>query len=146
MEARVWQRRVQVARPFLIAAVLVALISIGFLIAQLLSPDSVIWTGRCIPATLRGGLAYYVVNGEQLAVNDPTVPANSPVMPTTVCYDPANPEQALVPHAATRSFEASLVLVPLAIAIGLALYGLMVRPIRIKDIDDALPWPTRIGG
>lgn len=136
------RRRLLIARPFLVAASIATLIAAGFCVAQLLSSDSVIWTGRCIPATMRGGLAYYEVNGLKLEVPDSSVSPNSATRPTTVCYEADHPEQAMVPHTVTRVFEASLVLTPLAIAIGLALYGLVLRPVRIKDIDEVLPWPV----
>jgi hypothetical protein len=122
---------------------LVSLIGFGFMLAQLQSPDLVMWTGRCEPATLRGGLGYYDVNGQTLAVNDPLTPASAPTTPVTVCYNPAHPEQAMVDHPLTRAFEAGLMATPFLVALIILAVGLLIRPFRYKDIDVEVPWPVR---
>jgi len=137
------RRRLDGAGPYLWGAFLVSLLGVGFLLAQLQSNDLVTWTGRCIPATLQGGLAYYTVNGQPQAVNDPLVSASHPTTTVTACYDPAHPEQGQVLHPLTHAIEAALVGVPLLTALVILVFGLVIRPRRLKDIDVAVPWPLK---
>jgi hypothetical protein len=137
------QSRVQGARLYIVLAAALVVLGGFFLLAQLQSPDLVIWTGRCIPATERQGIAYYRVNGTAEALNDPNEPATAPVHTVTVCYQPAHPEQGMVVLPAARIFEGLEILGPLVLAALVLLYGLVIRPLRFRVMDEALPWPTR---
>jgi hypothetical protein len=137
------RRRLDVARPYLWAALAAAAIGVGFLLAQLQSSDAVTWTGPCVPATLKGGIAFFSVNGQTEAVNDPAASANHPTTTVTVCYDPAHPEQGLVVNPLTHAIEGALFGVPLLTALVLLVVGLVIRPRHVKDIDAAVPWQTK---
>ena len=127
---------------FLVAAAALVLLGFFFALAELLSPDLVTWTGRCIPATEQGGIAFYTVNGKAESVNDPNQPATAPTHPVTVCYDPAHPEVAQVLVPASHVVESVEVLVPLVLAVVVFGYGVLIRPMRFKDMEEALPWSS----
>jgi hypothetical protein len=134
------RRRLDVARPYLWAAFAASVIGVGFLLAQLLSSDVVTWTGPCVPATLKGGIAYFSVNRQTEAVNDPAASANHPPTTVTVCYEPAHPEEGLVLNPLTHAIEGALFGVPLLTGLILLVVGLVIRPRQVKDIDSAVPW------
>jgi hypothetical protein len=140
------RRRLDAARPYLWAALAASAIGVGFLLAQLQSSDAVTWTGRCVPASLEGGIAYFTVSGQNESVNDPAASANSPTTTVTVCYYPSHPEQGMVLQPLTHAIEGALFGVPLLTALVLLLVGLLIRPRRMRDIDEAVPWPVKRKG
>lgn len=128
---------------FLVLGAVLFLFGVFFALADLLSPDVVTWTGRCIPATERGGIAYYAVNGKTEAVNDPNEPATAPTHTVTVCYDPVHPEQGMVLVPAAHVLETVEIAAPIVLALIVLTYGVVIRPMRFKDMDEALPLTRR---
>jgi hypothetical protein len=118
--------------PYLWGALAFSILGGLLLLAQLQSPDLVIWTGHCVPSTERGGIAYYQVNGQSFTVDDVTAPATAPTHTVTVCYDPSHPEQASVLHPVQYWFEAALVGVPFLIALTIVIVGVVIVPVRMR--------------
>ena len=66
----------------------IALLVLGVLCAllELQSPSLIMWTGERVPGTNDGGIAYYVVDGQQRTLDVPGEPPPHPV-PVTVYVD-----------------------------------------------------------
>jgi hypothetical protein len=118
-------------KGYLWSAAIIATFGVIFLIVVLQSSDLVIWTGRCVPASFRDGLAYYVVQGEQYVAGDPSLP-DSPPRRVTVCYQPNAPDQGYIVHPAAYWAEGGVVGVPLAAAAIVLLIG-VIRAARITS-------------
>jgi len=117
--------------PYLLAALVFLLLTTLLLIAQVESPDFVIWNGHCVPATEQGGLAYFQVSGQQFTVNDVAAQPNA-AGTVTVCYYASHPEQGVVLNPLERWFEASVVGLPFLAAVAILIVGLVIEPVRIR--------------
>ena len=96
-------------RPSTLAALALVLVGFLFMMAELLSPSRLYWTGDAVPGTNRGGIIYYQVDGEDYTLNAPgAAPARDTQV--TVYVDPDDPGQGLVDRA-TRWVDAGVVLV-----------------------------------
>jgi hypothetical protein len=124
--------------PYLWAALAFSLLGALLLIAQVESPDFVIWNGHCVTATEQGGLAYFQVNGQQFAVDDVAAPADAPTRTVSVCYYASHPEQAVLLHPGERWFEAGLIGLPLLAAAMILIVGLVIEPLRIRRRQEKL--------
>jgi hypothetical protein len=118
--------------PYLWAALVFSVLGVLLLLAQLLSPDLVIWNGHCVPVLEQGGLAYLKVNGQTYTIDDVQAPANAPDHTVTVCYYADHPEEGVIPRPAAYWFEASLVGVPFLIALTILILGLVIVPFRVR--------------
>jgi hypothetical protein len=120
-------------KGYLWSGAIIASFGLIFLIVELQSSDLVIWTGRCVPASFRDGLAYYVVQGQQFVAGDPSLP-DSPPRRVTVCYQPNAPDKGYIVHPAAYWAEGSVIAVPLGVAAIVMAIGL-IRAARIKRFE-----------
>ena len=118
--------------PYLLGALAFSLLGALLLIAQVESPDFVIWGGHCMPAIEQGGLAYFRVNGQPFTIDDVTAPADAPTHTVSVCYYASQPEQGVVVHPGERLFEAGLIGLPFLVAVVILIVGLVIEPLRIR--------------
>jgi hypothetical protein len=97
------------ARPSTLVALALVVVGFLFMLAELLSPSRLYWTGDAVTGTNSGGIVYYQVDGEDYTLNAPgAAPAQE--TPVTVYVDPDEPGQALISRP-TRWVDAGAVLV-----------------------------------
>src|ERR1700726_4093463 len=96
------------ARAYLVVAGIAIVLGLMFLWAELLSPDLVTWTGRCVPAFFDGGVAHYMVGGQQFPADNPPMADRSP-RTVTVCYYPSEPVNGYIVHPGAYWVEGGLI-------------------------------------
>ena len=142
------------ARPFTLAAVLLAVFGLLVLLVELQDPDaSLYWTGRQVQGVNDGGIVYYHVDGKQYTVNVDGSNGPSTPEPTTVFVDRSDPFTAL-PDRFTRWIDYGFVAVWFVGAAALLLLGqhrrrrrlrtrATVPPPRAADAVDGRPRSSR---
>ena len=128
------------AGAYLWIAGLAFLFGLMFLLAELLSPDRVIWTGRCVPAFFDGGVAHYAVAGQQFTADNPPLLDRSP-RTVTVCYYASEPANGYIVHPAAHWVEGGLIGGPFALALGLLAAGLLMGARRLRSVPGLPPLP-----
>jgi hypothetical protein len=130
------------ARAYLWIAALALLFGLIFLLAELLSPDLVIWTGRCVPAFFDGGVAQYTVAGQQFTADNPPLVDRSP-RTVTVCYKASEPDNGYIVHPAAYWVEGGLIGGPFALALVLVAVGMLRGARRLRSTPGLPPLPGR---
>jgi len=129
------------ARPYIWIAGLAFLFGLAFLIAELLSPDLVIWTGRCASAFFDGGVAHYTVAGQQFTADNPPLLDRSP-RTITVCYYASAPGNGYIVHPGAYWIVGGLIGGPFALAIVLVAVGMLRGARRLRNAPELPPLPT----
>jgi hypothetical protein len=129
------------ARAYLWLAGLAILFGVLFLLAELLSPDLVTWTGRCVPAFFDGGVAHYTVGGQQFTADNPPLLDRSP-RTVTVCYYPSEPVNGYIVHPGAYWVEGGLIGGPFALALILVVAGMLRAATRLRSAPGLPPLPT----
>jgi hypothetical protein len=129
------------ARVHLWIAGLAFLFGLAFLIAELLSPDLVIWTGRCVPAFFDGGVAHYTVDGQQFTADNPPLLDRKP-RTVTVCYYASAPVNGYIVHPAAYWVDGGLIGGPFALALVLVAVGMLRGARRLRSAPGLPPLPT----
>ena len=128
------------ARVHLWLAAVAFLFAMIFLLAELRSPDLVIWTGRCVPAFFDGGVAHYTVGGQQFTADNPPLLDRSPRM-VTVCYYASEPVNGYIARPAAYWVEGGLIGGPWALALVLVAVGLLRGAYRVRNTSELPPLP-----
>jgi len=128
------------ARTYLWLAGLAFLFGVIFLLAELRSPDLVIWTGRCVPAFFDGGVAHYTVGGQQFTADNPPLLDRSP-RTVTVCYYASEPVNGYIARPAAYWVEGGLIGGPVALALVLAAVGILRGARRLRSAPGLPPLP-----
>jgi hypothetical protein len=92
--------------PFPAVALIVFLLGCGFLLADLLSPSTLLWTGRPVRGTEHGGIVYYSFRGQSYTLDDP---ATAHVKSRTVYVDASNPSNAMLDNSVNRAVDIATV-------------------------------------
>jgi hypothetical protein len=129
------------ARVYLWLAGVALLFGLIFLLAELRSPDLVIWTGRCAPAFFDGGVAHYTVAGQQFTADNPPLLDRSP-RKVSVCYYASEPANGYIVRPAAYWFEGGLVGGPFALALVLVAVGMLRAVARLRSAPGLPPLPT----
>jgi len=129
------------ARTYLWIAGLAFLFALIFLVAELLSPNLVTWTGRCVPAFFDGGVAHYTVAGQQFTADNPPLLDRSP-RTVTVCYYPSDPATGYIVHPGAYWVEGGLIGGPVALALVLVAVGMLSGARRLRTVPELPPLPT----
>ena len=129
------------ARAYLLVAGLAFVLGLMFLWAELLSPDRVIWTGRCVPAFFDGGVAHYTVAGQPFTTDNPSLVDRSP-RTVTVCYYASEPVNGYIVHPAAYWVEGGLIGGPWALALVLVAVGMLTGARRLRSAPGLPPLPT----
>ena|ERR1700731_223901 len=129
------------ARVYLWIAGLAFLFGLIFLLTELLSPDLVIWTGRCVPAFFDGGVAHYTVAGQPFTADNPPLPDRSP-RTVTVCYSASEPGNGYIVHPGAYWVGGSLIGGPFALALVLVAVGMLRSARRLRSAPELPPLPT----
>jgi hypothetical protein len=128
------------ARAYLLLAGLAFMFGLVFMCGELLSPDHVIWTGRCVPAFFDGGMAHYTVAGQQFTGDNPPLVDRSP-RTITVCYNASDPANGYIVHPAAYWVEGGLIGGPWALALVLVAVGLLRGAYRVRNTSELPPLP-----
>jgi hypothetical protein len=128
------------SRPYVWIAGLAFLFGLAFLIAELLSPDLVIWTGRCVPASFDGGVAHYTVAGQQFTADNPPLVDRSP-RTVTVCYYASTPANGYIVHPGAYWVAGGLIGGPFALALVLVAVGILRGARRLRATPELPPLP-----
>ena len=123
--------------PFPGVALVVFVLGCGFLLADLLSPSTLQWTGQAVRGTERVGIVYYSFRGQEYTLDDP---ASAHVTSRTVYVDPSNPSNAMLDNTLNRAVDiatvgGSYVLSALLVAVGFARRGRRRRKRRLGTRD-----------
>ncbi len=96
----------------------IALVVFGVLmaLAELQSPDFVLWTGKPIHATETGSIVTYSLNGIKYSFDGHDRDSFAPTEPVIVYVDPHDPAAGVLNKPAARVLEASLVFGPFVLA------------------------------
>jgi hypothetical protein len=129
------------ARAYLWIAGLAFVFGVIFLVVELLSPDLVIWTGRCVPAFFDGGVAHYTVAGQQFTADNPPLLDRSP-RTVTVCYDASEPANGYIVRSAAYWVDGGLIGGPFALALVLVTVGMLKGARRLRTAPELPPLPT----
>jgi hypothetical protein len=129
------------ARAYLWIAGLAFLFGLAFLLAELLSPDLVTWTGRCVPASFDGGVAHYTVAGQQFTADNPPLVDRSP-RTVTVCYYASEPASGYIVHPGAYWVGGALIGGPFALAFVLVAVGMLRGVRRLRTASELPPLPT----
>src|SRR6202162_6161385 len=129
------------ARTYLWLAGLAFLFGVIFLLAELRSPDLVIWTGRCVPAFFDGGVAHYTVGGQQFTADNPPLLDRSP-RTVTVCYYASEPANGYIVHPGAYWAEGGLIGGPIALALVLVAVGMLRGARRLRTVPELPTLPT----
>jgi hypothetical protein len=128
------------ARAYLWIAGVAFLFGVIFLLAELRSPDLVIWTGRCVPAFFDGGVAHYTVGGQQFTADNPPLLDRSP-RTVSVCYYASSPVSGYIVRPAAYWVEGGLIGGPFALALGLVAVGMLRGASRLRSAPGLPPLP-----
>ena len=128
------------ARAYLVVAGIAIVLGLMFLGAELLSPDLVTWTGRCVPAFFDGGVAHYTVGGQQFTADNPPLLDRSP-RTVTVCYYPSAPGNGYIARPAAYWVEGGLIGGPFALALVLVAVGMFRGASRLRSAPGLPPLP-----
>ena len=126
------------ARVYLWMASFAFLLGLLLLLAELRSPDRVIWTGHCTPASLDGGVAHYTVAGQRFTTDYPPVLDRSQ-RSVTVCYDPSDPGNGYIIRPAAYFVEGGVIGGPFGVAIVLVAVGMLRGASRLRHVRDIPP-------
>ena len=129
------------ARAYLWVAGLAFVFAVIFLVVELLSPDLVIWTGRCVPAFFDGGVAHYTVAGQQFSADNPPLVDRSP-RTVTVCYYASEPGNGYIVHPAAYWVDGGLIGGPIALSLVLVAVGMLRGLRRLRGGPGLPPLPT----
>ena len=129
------------ARVYLWIAGIACAIGFIFLWVELLSPDLVIWNGRCVPAFFDGGVASYTVAGHEFFSDNPPLPDQSP-RKVTVCYYPSEPANGYIVHPAAYWVEGGLIAGPVGVELLLVILGMLRSVRRLREPPSLPPLPT----
>ncbi|HVH65590.1 MAG TPA: hypothetical protein VM674_06095 [Candidatus Acidoferrum sp.] len=130
------------ARVYLWFALFTSVFGLFLLLAELRSPDLVMWTGHCVPASFDGGIAHYTVGGQPFTADNPPQPDRSPRM-VTVCYDPSDPGNGYIVRPAGYWVEGGLIGGTFGLALVLVAVGMTTGVRRLRKASDLPPLPTR---
>src|ERR1700687_832996 len=128
------------ARTYLWLAGLAFLFGVLFLLAELRSPDLVIWTGRCVPAFFDGGVAHYTVGGQQFTADNPPLLDRSP-RTVSVCYYASSPVSGYIVRPAAYWVEGGLIGGTFGLALGLVAAGRRGGASRLRSAPGLPPLP-----
>jgi hypothetical protein len=129
------------ARTYLWIASLAFVLGLIFLLAELLSPDLVIWTGHCVPAFFDGGVAHYTVAGQQFTADNPPLLDRSP-RTITVCYYASAPGNGYIVHPGAYWIVGGLIGGPFALAFVVVAVGMLRGARRLRNTPELPPLPT----
>jgi len=129
------------ARPDVWIAGFAFLFGLIFLLAEVLSPDLVTWTGRCVPAFFDGGVAHYTVAGQQFTADNPPLQDRSP-RTVTVCYYASEPANGYIVHPGANWAEAGLIGGPFALALVPVAIGMLRGARRLRSAPELPTLPT----
>ena len=129
------------ARAYLWIAGFAFLFGLIFLLAELLSPDLVTWTGRCVRAFFDGGVAHYTVAGQQFTADNPPLQDRSP-RTVTVCYYASEPANGYIAHPGANWAEGGLIGGPFALALVLVAIGMLRGARRLRSAPELPTLPT----
>jgi hypothetical protein len=129
------------ARAHLWIAGLAFLLGLILLLAELRSPDLVIWTGRCVPAFFDGGVAHYTVASQQFTADNPPLLDRSP-RTVTVCYYASEPVNGYIVHPAAYWVDGGLIVGPFALSLVLVAVGMLRGAQRLRTAPGLPPLPT----
>jgi hypothetical protein len=93
-------------------------------LAELQSPDVVLWTGHRVVGAEEGGIVYYRWHGQNYSLNAPGYGSAKAV---GVYLDPGNPAHAVIDNIAARALTGSLIGLPAAGGVALLTIGLSRR-------------------
>ncbi len=101
----------------------IGLVVLGVLmgLAELQSPDFVLWTGRPVMATETGSIVTYTVNGIHYSFDGHDRADWAPRETVVVYVDPHDPAAGVLNKPAARVLEASLVFGPFLLAVAVVL-------------------------
>jgi hypothetical protein len=125
------------ARSHLWVAGFAFLLGLILLFAESRSPDFVIWTGTCVPASFDGGLAHYTVAGQPFTADNPPLVDRTP-RTITVCYYSDEPGNGYIVHPGAYWVEGGLIGGAFGLALVLVAVG-MVRGVRRLRTPSRLP-------
>lgn len=120
------------ARGYYWTAIIATVIGLTFALIELQSPDLVIWTGECVPASFRDGLAYYRAEGHDFVAGDPTLP-DQPARTVTVCYFSSDPGKGYIVHPAAYWAEGILIASPLLAGVLMFCLGVFFSIRRTRE-------------
>jgi hypothetical protein len=103
-----------------IVSALLFAIGLLFAIAELESPDLVLWTGKAVAGTEVGSIVSYSYAGVHFSFDAHDRPANDPQIPVVVYVDPHMAGAGVLNKPAARWAEAALVLGPFVAGIAVA--------------------------
>lgn len=129
------------ARAYVWAAGVAFTFALIFLVVELLSPDLVIWTGRCVPAFFDGGVAHYRVAGQDFTADTPALSDRRP-RTVTVCYYPNDPGTGYIVHPAAYWVEGAVIIGPLGLGVVLVAFGLWRARRRLLNSAQLPPLPA----
>jgi len=105
-------------------AVLCAFFGIAMLIAALLGPEAVLWTGTAVHGTEADGKVTYTFRGTTYQLDEP----NSHATRNVILYlDPAHPDQAQISTTVRQATHAASVGAPFAAALAFLAAGVWRR-------------------
>jgi len=104
-----------------VMTIALAVFGLLMLLAELQSPDLVLWTGRPVKATESGSIVTYTLNGVGYSFDGHDREASAPPETVVVYVDPHDPAAGVLNKPAARVLEASLVLGPFVLAVAVVL-------------------------
>jgi hypothetical protein len=105
-----------------VAGVLLLVFAMCFLVANLVSPSAILWTGTPVAANERGGIVYYQYHGQGYSIDDLNSYGSGP---RTVYLDPSDPARAMIYTTGSRIFDVVTVGAPLVAAAGFFIAGFL---------------------
>jgi hypothetical protein len=106
-----------------VTSALLFAIGLLFAIAELESPDLVLWTGKAVAGTEVGSVVSYSYQGVHYSFDTHDRFAYDPPISVVVYLDPRTPGDAVLNKPAARWAEAGLVLAPIGAAFAVAVVG-----------------------
>jgi len=99
-----------------VIAIGLVILGAGMALAELQSPDLVLWTGRPVTATEIGSIVTYEFNGVSYSFDGHDRLSSAPPEQVVVYVDPHQPAAGVLNKPAARVLEASLVIGPILLA------------------------------
>lgn len=116
-------------RPSTLAAIVLTIVGVLFLLVEAQSPSRIYWTGQAVTGTEHWGLVYYRVHGENYTVDDVRNDPPSNGTHVRVYVDPADPSVALLDRP-TRWVDATSVLIWFVAAAACVIVSPLRRTLR----------------